>query len=161
MSKAEKTKKGPADYKPTRKYKVPGNYTYNSQKEGFLTEVSVLSLERPGPNKYEPKMERKSQMKRSPGALLNSFKSERDVCLPYKKTDAPSPHSYAAIDKTWKMQSGIVEIAQKNMFKKDKTATYLDVVCKQKAFVPGVAKYKLDNDKILSKGPLPRYKTGR
>ena len=100
-------------------------------------------------------------MRRSPDALLKASESEREPCLPFKKTDAPSPHSYAAIDRNWKRQSGIIEIAEKNLFKKDKASTYLDVVTKQKAFVPGVAKYSLANDKILSKGPQPRYKIGR
>jgi len=39
----------------------------------------------------------------------------------------------------------------------------LDQVVKDKAFVPGVAKYSLETTTLdkISKGPLPHYKRGR
>jgi hypothetical protein len=46
---AEKAKKGPADYKTETKQKIPGSYTYKSEKEAFYSEVKYLSLERPAP----------------------------------------------------------------------------------------------------------------
>jgi hypothetical protein len=102
-------------------------------------------------------------MERSPNANLNRCRSEREACIPFKRDNSPSPHSYAMIDKNWKRQSHIQEIAQSNAFPKTKVSSYLDIVTKTKSYIPGVAKYDTSAQRMdrLSKGPQPRFKKGR
>lgn len=163
ISIAEKSKKGPADYQNTQKFKIVGTYTLKTEKNQFMNEVAFLSRQTPSPTTYMPRHEVKSTLQRSPQANLNRCRSERPACLPFKKVDGPNPHSYSSVDKNWKRLSNFVESSQPFIFKKEKTSNYLDIVTKRKGFVPGVGKYDLDSKRVdrLSKGPQPRFKQGR
>ena len=106
IQRTSKLLKGPLDYKPERKYKIPGSYTIKTEKGQFMSEVSFMSQQSPGPVTYNPNPEMKSEMKRSPKAHLNRCASERPILMPFKKIDGPSPLSYS-VEKSWKRLSQI------------------------------------------------------
>ena len=154
ISKIEKTKKGPADYANTLKNKIPGNYLLKTEKGSLMNEVSFLGSQSPSPTHYIPNYDKSSLKHRSPNANLNRCRSERPTCIPFKKIDAPNPYSYPEKDTKWKKLSWIEDHSSPFVFRKDKGGRFLDQVVKNKAYVPGVAKYSLETmqDKI-SKGP--------
>lgn len=127
-----------------------------------MNEISYLSQQSPGPLAYKPNVELRSEMKRSPKAHLNRCASERPILVPFKKTDGPSPLSYS-VERSWKRLSQIEEIGKPFTISKEKCANYLEVITKQKAFIPGVAKYDLSDKRMsmISKGYIPHYKRGR
>lgn len=158
----EKTKKGPADYTNTRKNKIPGNYLLKTEKGSNMNEVHYLASQSPSPTHYVPNIEKSSLKHRSPNANLNRCRSERPCGVPFKKIDAPNPYSYPDKDIKWKKLSWIEDHSSPFIFKKDKGGRFLDQVVKNKAYVPGVAKYSVETSQdIISKGPQPHYKRGR
>ena len=154
--------KGPLDYKTEKKHKIPGSYTFKTEKGQFMNEVSYLSQQSPAANTYNPQPELRSEMKRSPKAHLNRCASERPILMPFKKNDSPSPLSYS-VERSWKRLSHVEEIGKPFTISKEKASNYLDVLTKQKAFIPGVAKYDLSDKRMsmISKGYIPHYKRGR
>ena len=102
VTKSEKIKRGPADYKPQKTIKVLGSYLLNEKKGQFMNETEFCSAQSPSPQKYDPNFLAKSASSRSPNANLNRDKSDRPACLPFKKTDGVSPFHYKDKDTKWK-----------------------------------------------------------
>jgi len=81
-----------------------------------------------------------------------------------KRNDSPSPTTYKDVDTKWKQQSNHPR-AQNFTISKEARKSYLDIVQKNKAKIPGVGSYAADDMKkyaLISKGTsMPRYKQGR
>lgn len=119
LSKKEKLKKGPADYKNDPKTKILGNYLVKTEKGSLMNEIAYLSNQSPSPTHYKPVPELLSRHERSPNANLNRCRSERPTNIAFKKQDAPNPFSYPDKDTNWKKLSWIEDTSSPFIFRKE------------------------------------------
>ena len=101
----EKKHKGPADYSPVQKVKIPGQYDTKQPNGQLMNEIDFLSAQSPGSNFYKPNYNALSQATRIPRADMNRDKSPKSPLVILKRNDSPSPTSYKDVDTNWKKMS--------------------------------------------------------
>ena len=156
----EKTMKGPADYSPERKHKVKGHYNTTVPIGGFMNETEFLATQSPACIKYEADAQKIAQKRRSPNAsLVRDGKGPRPICLPYKKDDSPNPFTYKDVDTKWThLSPHRREIRQ--VWRKEKSGTWLEKHQKQKDFIPGPGHREVPLD-VIKKTSTSTYNNAR
>ena len=160
----EKTMKGPADYSPEFKRKIPGVYNSAVPTGSLMNETDFLSAQSPGSNAYKPNYEAQAKSIRVPRADMNRDKSPKDPMIALKKNDSPSPSSYKDKDNNWKKMSNYPVTNFNYSIAKTVKKSFTDEHMQAKKKVPQVGTYNDSMDRFLklSRGTnIPRYKRGK
>ena len=152
--------RGPADYSPDRKIKVKGHYNTTIPIGGFMNETEFLSTQSPACVKYEADKQKIAQKRRSPNASLDrDGKGPRPVCLSIKKNDSPNPHTYKDVDTKWAQLSPHASPVRQ-VWRKEKTGTWLEKHQKAKDHIPGPGHREVPMD-VIKKTSTTTYNNMR
>lgn len=155
--------KGPADYNTDIKRKIHGHYNSAVPTGALMNETEYLSKQSPSSNFYKPNFEAQAKSKRVPRADLNRDKSPKSPCVPLKKDDSPSPHTYKEVDKNWKKLATYPTSNFNYSISKSPKRSFIEESQIAKKKIPQVGHYDSGMDKFLklSRGSIPHYKKGR
>jgi hypothetical protein len=128
-----------------------------------MLEQEAWNAEKSPPcTKYSPDHSHNSLKPRSLIANMDRDKSKREVKLHCAAN--PSPQDYKDKDVNWKHTMSTVDRVPNYTIPKVKEFRFWDSHLKSKKHMPGVGthdSYDMAKHDKLSKGPSPRYKTGR